>query len=140
MSVTVYSRVKKPLASKKKVEGIVTKVLKQVRAQGDVSVHIIGDTRMKRMNREYRGLDRTTDVLSFPAGDLLIEGEIDLGDIFVSQPQIIRQAKDNDVSAGEEFTRMLVHGVLHLLGFDHETKKEADEMFRLQEDLVRKTA
>jgi len=90
------------------------------------------------MNFQYRGKDRTTDVLSFG----LYEGESsraqgnELGDIFICVPQIIRQARRFSVSTKEEFIRMLVHGILHLLGYDHETSSDATRMFELQEKLL----
>ena len=84
-----------------------------------------GDRTMRRLNRDFRGKDRTTDVLSFPdAGDpggmeLEQEGRPFLGDIAVSLPQCLRQAAERGVDPGDELVRLLVHGVLHLLGYDH---------------------
>ena len=72
-------------------------------------------------------------MLSFPTDDVH-----DRGDIFVCVPQIIRQSKQFGVTPKEECVRMLVHGVLHLLGYDHQTKHDADEMFSIQEGVVKK--
>jgi len=97
----------------------------------EVSVLLVGDKAMRSLNRQYRGKDRTTDVLSFP----LREGRFSriqphvLGDIVLSLPAAARQAK----AAGEpyhvEIGRLLVHGYLHLLGYDHErSRAEAGRM------------
>lgn len=133
--VTYYQSVSYALLSVRLVEHIVrdTQVLAKRRHIGDVSVHMIGDMRMTRMNAQHRGKRYPTDVLSFPTEDAS-----DIGDIFICVPQIIRQAKRFDVTPEEECVRMLAHGVLHLLGYDHQTKHDADTMFGLQEKVVRK--
>ncbi len=116
-------------------------VLKQVkRENGTVSIHCIGDTKMRTLNRVYRGLDRPTDVLSFAAGEGLSVGadSEEVGDIFLAIPYLIRQAKRVGVSPKEECARMLIHGILHALGYDHGKKKDAAVMFSLQESLVKK--
>ena len=71
---------------------------------------------MRSLNRRFRSKDKSTDVLSFPAG----EGGL-LGDIVVSVPYAVRQARRRGDRAGLEMERLLVHGYLHLLGYDHET-------------------
>ncbi|MCB9798949.1 rRNA maturation RNase YbeY [Candidatus Nomurabacteria bacterium] len=113
-------------------------VLSELGSDAQVSVHLIGDTRMKSLNKKYRGKDKTTDVLSFAMGD----GErwfgeiLDLGDVFVSIPQIRRQAREFGVSFKHELVRMLVHGILHTMGYDHLRPKDAKVMMPLQGKLV----
>ncbi len=94
---------------------------------------------MKDLNRVHRGKNKTTDVLSFSANEGNWPGkqEEDLGDIFISAAKIRKQAKVWGVSAAEEFTRMLVHGILHILGYDHMKDKEAKIMFGKQEKYLR---
>lgn len=96
---------------------------------------------MKELNRKYRGKNRPTDVLSFsrleggpPAGPV-----VDVGDIVLC-PSVIRiQAREFGVPYHEELARMLIHGVLHIFGFDHErSKAEATRMLRLQETLLKR--
>ncbi len=134
----VFRTVKKVPLSLVRIEQIACSTLRVLKISGSLSVHCIGDRRMRRMNFQYRGKDRTTDVLSFG----LYEGESsraqgnELGDIFICVPQIIRQARRFSVSTKEEFIRMLVHGILHLLGYDHETSSDATRMFELQEKLL----
>lgn len=121
---------------------IITTVYYTLRAEhknGTISVHVIGDEKMKELNRVHRGKNKTTDVLSFAAteGKWFGKQEEDLGDIFISAAKIRKQAKVWEVSAAEEFTRMLVHGVLHILGYDHITKSEASIMFGKQEKYLK---
>ena len=88
----------------------------------EISVLIVGDRAMRTLNRDYRGKDRTTDVLSFPMRGGA-HGRLQphmLGDIVISLPAAARQARAAGATPGEEIDRLLVHGFLHLLGYDHE--------------------
>jgi len=101
------------------------------RSRASVSILLCGDARMRRLNREFRTIDRPTDVLSFPAGDPSF-----LGDVAIDVPYAARQAARRGHSLDREVQLLLAHGVLHLLGHDHET--DDGRMFRLQGRLVRK--
>lgn len=98
-------------------------------ARGAVSVLLCGDGRMRSLNRRWRGLDRATDVLSFPA-----EEPGFLGDVVVDVPYAARQAGKLGHGVDREVQILLVHGVLHLTGHDHET--DDGTMFRLQRRAV----
>ena len=98
------------------------------------------DPEMRVLNLYFRGLDRSTDVLSFPTIELEEEearmNEGYLGDLVLSLPALVRGAKKMQHSLEEEFVEVFIHGVLHLLGFDHvKNKRDADEMFHLQGEL-----
>jgi probable rRNA maturation factor len=103
-----------------------------------VSLFLIGDRAMRRLNRLYRGKDRPTDVLSFSQieGDLLLAPEI-LGDIVISLDTAQRQARRYGVTLKRETLRLLVHGLLHLCGYDHENVPPAKvrEMQRMEDYL-----
>jgi probable rRNA maturation factor len=120
-------------------ERLVTGVLDDLTFTGTcaLSVCLIGDDEIRVLNRSHRALDEVTDVLSFPVDgrDVLPAGmERELGDVVISLAQARRQAVDEGVSELEELTNLVVHGVLHLAGFDHET--DAGEMFEVQDRLV----
>jgi probable rRNA maturation factor len=95
-----------------------------------VSVLFCGDRRMRSLNRRYRRKDRSTDVLSFPSAPPL------LGDIAISVPYAGRQARRRHEPVSREIDRLLVHGYLHLLGYDHETDR--GEMDALERKLRRR--
>lgn len=95
-----------------------------------VSILVCGDARMRVLNRAWRRKDRPTDVLSFPSGE---PGS--LGDIAIDLPYAARQARARGHATGREVQLLLAHGLLHLLGYDHE--RDDGEMFRLQRRLVR---
>jgi len=86
-------------------------------AAREISVYFCGDRRMRTLNRRFRRKDRPTDVLAFPAG----AGGPLLGDIVVSVPYASREARRRREPLAAELDRLLVHGYLHLLGYDHET-------------------
>jgi probable rRNA maturation factor len=138
MACNIYTTVKRPGVSKLHIRAVIKTTLSKLGEPDlDVSVHCVGNTKMRTLNRIFRGSDRPTDVLSFPTEDK-IHGEIseDAGDIFLCTAYIRSQAKRFDVTFQEEIDRMLVHGVLHLRGYDHVTKKQANKMFTLQESVL----
>lgn len=98
----------------------------------------IDDEEMHRMNKEYRGIDRTTDVLSFALNDNKhIETMINsLGDIFISIPKMKSQAIEYNHSEKRELSFLTLHGILHLLGYDHMEKSDEEIMFGLQKEIL----
>src|SRR5450759_2137758 len=108
-----------------KVEGLRSKV--------EISVLFCGDRAMRTLNRCYRGMDAPTDVLAFPA-----ETSGLLGDIVISIPCASRQARRRGEPPAREIDRLLLHGFLHLSGYDHET--DDGQMNALEKNLRRKLA
>ena len=101
---------------------------------GEVSLTLVGDDRIRGLNRDYLGRDRVTDVISFA---LHGPGEPLLADIYIGYPQALRQAAELGLAAREELVRLAIHGTLHALGYDHpEGDRFASDFFRRQEALV----
>jgi probable rRNA maturation factor len=98
----------------------------------DCEVHVLvtGDERIRELNRDFLGHDRPTDVLSFPDGDVLPSGRRLLGQIVVSLDTARRQAGDLGHSEMRELSELTLHGVLHLLGYDHSS--DQGEMDRIE--------
>lgn len=99
----------------------------------------IDDEKMHEMNKEYRGIDRTTDVLSFALEDNNnIKMPIrELGEVYVSIPKMIEQANEFNHSEKRELSFLVCHGLLHLLGYDHTRSKEEEEkQFGLQDKIL----
>ncbi|MBR3362845.1 MAG: rRNA maturation RNase YbeY [Bacilli bacterium] len=100
------------------------------------NVIFVDNDKIHKINKEYRNIDRATDVISFALED---EKDIDLaigrvlGDIYVSVEKIKSQAKEYGHSEKREMAFLVIHGLLHLLGYDHETKEEEEIMFKEQE-------
>jgi probable rRNA maturation factor len=99
---------------------VVRKAL-QLLEVGDSEVHLLitGDEQIRRLNREYLDRDRGTDVLSFPDGDRLPSGRVLLGQIVVSLDAAVRQASELGHDELRELEELVLHGTLHLLGYDH---------------------
>jgi len=101
-------------------------------SNSSVTVAFVSDNKIRKLNQRFRGINKSTDVLSFP-GDL-DTGE--LGDIAISVETAARQAKENGLTLNEEIAQLILHGLLHLSGYDHET--DHGEMNRLELRLRKK--
>ncbi|MGQ0732728.1 MAG: rRNA maturation RNase YbeY [Acidobacteriota bacterium] len=107
------------------------------RARGAVTVALVSDRRMRALNRTFRGVDRATDVLSFPTGgEPLSDAGDALGDIVIASGVAARQAGEAGHSVGTELRVLALHGLLHLLGHDHD--RDRGEMARLEQVLRRR--
>ena len=108
--------------------------------EAEISVTIVDNSRIRELNNEYRGIDRETDVLSFPLNerDEILSGTADreLGDIVISMEKAISQAEEYGHSVDRELAFLTVHSALHLLGYDHETPDEEKDMFSRQEKIL----
>lgn len=122
--------------------------------EAQVSLLLVDDTEIHRLNLAHRGVDRPTDVLSFPMteyrqpGDFTMfeeeivgcfdpdSGELLLGDIVLSMDRVLAQAKEYGHSVRREYAFLIVHSVLHLVGYDHMERDEAEEMERIQEEIL----
>lgn len=109
-------------------------------ASGEVSILLVDDREIQRYNARYRGVDQPTDVLSFSMleGESLPSQEIPqlLGDILISMPRAVSQAAEFGHSLERELGFLVVHGFLHLLGYDHDTPEAEQEMFARQERVL----
>lgn len=99
---------------------------------------IVDNEKIRELNRDYRGIDNYTDVISFALEDFPdVKTEVRLlGDIYISLPKIKEQSESYGHSFLREFAFLSVHGLLHLLGYDHMNEDDEKEMFSLQEELL----
>jgi probable rRNA maturation factor len=119
--------------------------MEKVSPNAEVSVTFVDNNRIHEINKEFRGIDRPTDVISF-ALEEQGEGEISivrkdglptiLGDIIISIPKAKEQAKDYGHSFNREIGFLLTHGFLHLLGYDHMNEDDENKMFNRQEEIL----
>ncbi len=108
-------------------------------AAGAVNVILVDDREIRRLNRRYRGKDRPTDVLSFSYLEDGGPGEDGVaGDVYVSHETVARDAKQMGVAASALALRIVVHGMLHVIGYDHETDADAVRMERRERALLRR--
>lgn len=118
---------------------VITECLESLGLQdSEVHVLIAGDDRLRRLNDRYLGRDRPTDVLSFPDGDLLPSGRVLQGEVVISLDAARRQAEEFGHDELRELSELTLHGVLHLVGYDHERDQgEMDDLeVRLRRELL----
>lgn len=121
---------------------IIQKTLETLQINDDVELScvIIDDNAIHEMNRDYREIDRSTDVISFALEDneqFYVEGmPRSLGDIFISYDHALAQAKEYEHSLKREMCFLFTHGLLHLLGYDHMNEDDEKKMFTLQKQIL----
>ena len=121
---------------------IIEQALKTLGIEDDVEVScvLVDEERIQEINREYRHIDRSTDVISFAMEDndqFYVEGmPRTLGDIFISVDHAKKQAEEYGHSLRREMCFLFTHGILHLLGYDHMTDEQEKEMFGLQDEIL----
>jgi len=116
----------------------------------EVSIVFTDSKTVQRLNRDYRGVDEPTDVLAFymlPGKTtnnlpfiLPPDGITRLGEIIISYPQAVEQAKEQEHSVAQELALLIIHGILHLLGYDHEQPEEEAKMRAREKELLEKVA
>ena len=132
------------IVSQKDFERLALKILDCIGESRTVrlSLSVIDDSAMRRLNKQYRSLDETTDVLAWPfladnrtpaLFDPTDDKRLDLGEIVISYPQLRKQAKQYNCPEASELKRLFIHGFLHLLGYDHQTAKQRATMQKLEE-------
>jgi probable rRNA maturation factor len=97
----------------------------------EISLVLASDATIRELNRGFRGIDKATDVLSFPQGDNIL-----LGDIVISLETAERKAAEAETDTEEEVAFLFIHGLLHLLGYDHTEEETESEMYALQETIL----
>ena len=113
------------------------KTLKLNKKQVEISVNLVGDSKMRSLNKKYRNKDRVTDVLSFPLEENF-GGRLLLGDVFICLSFAKKQAKRENIDIEDKLAQLMVHGFLHLLGYGHEkSSKNAKKMFKLENKILK---
>jgi len=155
MSVLIDNR-QEEIKVDEALEAFVVQVVEKVLAyeqceEGfEVSISFVNNQEMRKLNKEYRNIDKETDVLSFPLAEFIeeelntedegaeyIEEEIALGDIVISMEKAAEQSEEYGHSFKRELAFLLVHGMLHLLGYDHDEEASEGEIFDKQEEILK---
>lgn len=140
--VTIYNETDKEFTYQDIIEKVINKAFEiEGLKKASCSIIIVDNSYIHKLNKEYRGIDRVTDVISFALEDdkrmIIPDGIRLLGDIYISIDKAKEQAKEYGHSLERELCFLAVHGLYHLLGYDHETKEEAEVMFKKQEEVLR---
>ena len=142
MPVHMQSQVRRVTFNQARLDRLARAILSEVgEASAELGILFVGDQRMRGLNHRYRDKDRTTDVLAFAMREAPHSSAGLLGDVVIAVPTAVRQAKEGQRSLDEELTVLLVHGILHLCGYDHErSEKEARRMHRRERMILRSLA
>ena len=142
MPVRVRSRLRRSSLVLSAIESVTARMLRAAGCpHAEVSIEFIGDRRMRKLNRVYRRLDRTTDVLAFGMQEAKGPRTTLLGDVVIALPIAIRQAHQLGHSVDAELITLLIHGIVHLLGYDHErSAAEARRMSRKEREIFKRIA
>ena len=125
-----WSRLENAEAVIEGAAGAVAAVMGRELHSGSVSVALSSDAHVAELNERFRGIAKATNVLSFPAGAGAADGH--LGDIVLAWETVEREAREQDVSLEHHVQHLVVHGILHLLGYDHTTTADAERMETLE--------
>jgi len=135
--IHVEVELKMPMIPTRIIEHAAQATLMNRSTDGDLTVVVTDDARLRQLNREYLGIDAPTDVLSFPASETDPEtGARYLGDILISVLRADAQAKSAGHPLESEVQLLVVHGVLHLLGYDHARAEEKTRMWNAQAEVL----
>ena len=139
--VAIYNKTDEEFPYEEIIEKVVNKAFEvEGVKKASCSIIIVDNTFIHKLNKEYRGIDRVTDVISFALEDdksMVIPDDIRLlGDIYICLDKAKEQAKEYGHSLERELCFLAVHGIYHLLGYDHENEEEAKIMFKKQEEVL----
>jgi len=145
MQVTVDAAYKPEVLEGIDLNGLVEFVMKYMKLpeNTDVSLSFVNNDEIQRLNREYRGMDKPTDVLSFECDNVPFDDEeideaqeYELGDVVIATDVVLAQNDEYGTTVEEEVTLLTVHGLLHLCGYDHIEDDEAEEMEALEREII----
>jgi len=109
---------------------------KEPRLKGEVEIILVDNNEIKKLNRQWRKINRPTDVLAFAWQEEGVGKRDCLGQVFISFPKIAAQAREYGATIKQEFTMILIHGLLHLAGYDHAKPSDRKKMFSLQDKIT----
>lgn len=139
MSIGIFNKTEEKI-DKSFVRKVVKHTLKKMEAEkSEVNIIFVGLEEIHEINKTYRNVDRPTDVISFAledTDDVTVYEERVLGDIYICLDKVHEQAKEYGHTEIREMAFLIVHGLLHLLGYDHMIKEEEKIMFGLQEEIL----
>ena len=139
MSVEIVNKIRRKKISVRRTKRTAQRILGLLNQDRvELSLALVDNREIKKLNARYRKKDQPTDVLSFPSGEQLPTGIQILGDVVISVEQAEEQAGERRKTLEQEIESLLIHGILHLLGYDHErSRKEAKIMQSLERKISR---
>jgi probable rRNA maturation factor len=115
------------IPDRKKIVAWVQTCLDSMKENAELTIRIVDEPEITELNRRWRGIDNATNVLSFPAGENVVVPNL-LGDIVICAPVVEKEAVEQQKNSDAHWAHMVIHGILHLLDYDHENNKDAQIM------------
>ncbi len=139
MAVDIVTLSKGKKVSSRRLKSTAVRILKLLKEnRSELSLALVGNREIRKLNSQYRNKNEPTDVLSFPLEQDLPKGKKLLGDVVISVEQAEKQAEEGKKTLEKELEFLLIHGILHLLGYDHEVSpNEASRMHRMEKRIQR---
>ncbi len=140
MGVEIINRIREKKVPSRRLKKKAQRILDFLnQGEADLSIALVGSPQIQELNARYRNRNEPTDVLSFPSQGTLPKGIKLLGDVVISVEQAAKQAQQRGKSLEEEMESLLIHGILHLLDYDHERSERDAKIMRGMEKKVRRT-
>ena len=137
LHVDIQTACPEPVPEEEDIRSWIAAALQNQRDEAEVSIRLVGEAEMTALNHNYRGKESSTNVLSFPSD---LPADVDsslLGDIVVCAAVVEREAQEQNKSLQAHWSHMLVHGSLHLLGYDHIEDKQAEQMETMETTIMK---
>jgi probable rRNA maturation factor len=137
LHVDIQTACPEPVPEEEDIRSWIAAALQNQRDEAEVSIRLVGEAEMTALNQNYRGKESSTNVLSFPSD---LPADVDsslLGDIVVCAAVVEREAQEQNKSLQAHWSHMLVHGSLHLLGYDHIEDKQAEQMETMETTIMK---
>ena len=140
MTITIdvqYASTCQQVPEEKKIIKWAREALAEENVNSEFTVRIVDENEILELNRRWRGIDKTTNVLAFPAGENTVAPDL-LGDIVICAPVILREAGEQNKQVDAHWAHIIIHGLLHLLGHDHARDKEARVMEEREIEILKR--
>ena len=139
VSVEIVNKIRRKKISVRRTKKKAQRILQFLdRDHAELSLALVDDREIQKLNARYRDKNEPTDVLAFPTGEALLPGMQVLGDVVISVEKAEEQARRARKTLDQEMEKLLIHGILHLLGYDHErSRREARVMRRMEKKVSR---
>ena len=128
----------KSLPADKIIENWAKQALDRQHKDAEITLRIVDEEEGKQLNKNWRNKDYATNVLSFPVGEVIKQAPKLLGDIVICAPVVEREAREQKKELIAHWAHLIIHGILHLQGYDHEVEEEAEKMESLEINILKK--
>lgn len=136
VEISLTTETTEPCPTEDEIKHWITQALSGFKTEASLAIRLVDENEMRQINLQYRNKDKTTNVLSFPCQLPEPLKQEQLGDILICAPVVIQEAQAQHIPVEHHWAHLVVHGTLHLLGYDHEQPDEAERMEALETQIL----